>query len=396
MNAIDILSIHDQILKDYNKNDNYVPSDATLSNQSKWQSLYSEISDNTSDDILTDIKKKFETTQNQTFRDNFNFYIMQSLSLLDEYTKIKKSLQKVQFLKRSNLTEDSKKQRLQTIIDQYMNILKEFFPCYYEIYQNMYTETEKTPKKKGIQQTQTNIKCVNCDLEQDQFVHTDNHLVCSFCGNVISLTNDNLISFRDIERVNIGSKYIYDRKTHFRECIKRFQGKQNVNIPPQIWESLYDKLLRYQLVPENYKELEKKEAFAKVTKEHIHMFLKELGCSKYYEDIVYIYHKITGHEIPDITHLENNLMADFDLLLETYDAVPLTQILVLPPWSFAKTERKNFINNQYVLYQLLRKYKYPCRKEDFQFLKTSDRKLFHDIVCQQLFEKLGWNFHALY
>ena len=97
------------------------------------------------------------------------------------------------------------------------------------------------------------------------------------------------------------------------------------------------------------------------------MFLKELGCSKYYEDIVYIYHKITGHKIPDITHLENNLMADFDMLLETYDSVPLNKLLLLPPWSTAKTERKNFINNQYVLYQLLRKYKYPCRKEDFSF-----------------------------
>ena len=75
----------------------------------------------------------------------------------------------------------------------------------------------------------------------------------------------------------------------------------------------------------------------------------------------YIYHKITDHEIPDITHLENNLMSDFDSLLEMYD-------------STFKTNRKNFINNQYVLYQLLRKYKYNCRKEDFQFLKTNDRK----------------------
>ena len=396
MNAIDILSIHEQILKDYNKNDNFTSVDKNIvSNQSKWESLSCEISDTTSDDVLTDIKKKFETTQTQSSRDNFNFYIMQSLPLWDEYETIKKSLQKVQFFKRSNSTEDVKKDRLQTIIDQYINLLKEFFPSHYDIYKNIYTETEKVPKKKGIK-TQSNIKCSNCDLEPDQFVHTDNHLVCSFCGNVISLTNDNLISFRDIERVNIGSKYIYDRKTHFRECIKRFQGKQNVNIPPQIWESLYEKLLRYQLVPVNYKDLDKKEAFKKVTKEHIHMFLKELGCSKYYEDIVYIYHKITGHKIPDITHLENNLMADFDMLLETYDSVPLNKLLLLPPWSTAKTERKNFINNQYVLYQLLRKYKYPCRKEDFQFLKTSDRKLFHDIVCQQLFERLGWNFHALY
>ena len=395
MNAIDILSIHDRIVKDYNKIDETILNESDFSlNQSKWETLYSEISENTSNDVLSDIKKKFKTVDTQSTQ-NFNFYIMQTISLLEEYEKIKKSLQKVQFFRQNNSIEDDKKERLQTIIDQYMNIIKEFFPNYYNMYQNINCESEKITKKKGST-VQNNIKCTNCNLEQDQFVYTDNHLVCSLCGNVISLTNDNLISFRDIERVNIGSKYIYDRKTHFRECIKRFQGKQNVNIPSHIWENLYEKLLSYQLIPKNYKDLDKKEAFKLVTKEHIHMFLKELGCSKYYEDIVYIYHKITGHEIPDITHLENNLMADFDLLLETYDSVPLNKLLLLPPWSNSKTERKNFINNQYVLYQLLRKYKYSCKKEDFQFLKTSDRKLFHDIVCQQLFEKLGWNFHALY
>ena len=76
-------------------------------------------------------------------------------------------------------------------------------------------------------------------------------------------------------------------------------------------------------------------------------------------------------------------MNDFDALLEMYDKT-------------FKNDRKNFINNQYVLYQLLRKYKYNCKKEDFQFLKTNDRKYYHDVVCQQLFEKLGWNFSAVF
>ena len=92
---------------------------------------------------------------------------------------------------------------------------------------------------------------------------------------------------------------------------------------------------------------------------------------------------MTEQDIPDISHLENNLLLDFDLLVDMYDKM-------------FKNDRKNFINNQYVLYQLLRKYKYQCRKEDFNFLKTNDRKLYHDSVCQKLFEKLGWNFQPVF
>ena len=58
--------------------------------------------------------------------------------------------------------------------------------------------------------------------------------------------------------------------------------------------------------------------------------------------------------------------------------------------------RKNFINTQYVLYQLLLRHKHSCKKEDFIILKTIDRKYFHDEICKSLFEHLGWNFSPFY
>ena len=62
----------------------------------------------------------------------------------------------------------------------------------------------------------------------------------------------------------------------------------------------------------------------------------------------------------------------------------------------AKFDRKNFINTQYVLFQLLRRHKYMCKKQDFNILKTIDRKSFHDDICKELFEELGWNFTAIF
>ena len=199
------------------------------------------------------------------------------------------------------------------------------------------------------------------------------------------MTNDNLISYKDIERINIGSKYSYDRKVHFKECMKRFQGKQNCNIPQDVFNSIIHELKKYKLIPENYQlDENKEEVLNNIKREHILMILKDLSYSKYYEDITYIYNKITRKKIPDISEYENLLLSDFDRLLEVYDT------------SYKDDSRKNFINNQYVLYQLLRRHNYNCNKEHFTFLKTNDRKSYHDQICAILFSKLNWTFRPLF
>ena len=120
--------------------------------------------------------------------------------------------------------------------------------------------------------------------------------------------------------------------------------------------------------------------FGRIEKEHIMLFLKELGYIKHYENIHLIHFTLTGKKPDDITHLENKLLDDFDQLTALYDK----------KYKF-KIERKNFINTQYVLYQLLRRHKHPCNKEDFTILKTVDRQSFHDNITKVLFSLLGWN-----
>lgn len=376
MNNVDILSIHDIILKDI-QTENIVED----KRKEKWMELYQEVNENSSQEILDDLESKFKLKSELEDSENLNYYLIQAVPLLDEFIETKKSLKKLSFF--SNKQDNEKKNfKLDSIILAYMEIVKTYFPKMYSKYWTYDDETNlKIGKRKKNPENIT--LCSYCKKKSDEFTFVDNQIVCKNCGQVQQTNNENLLSFRDIERVNIGSKYSYDRRVHFRECIKRYQGKQNVNIDPKIFEELTQQFLHYQLIPTDYHNLPPEEAYKNVERRHILLFLKELGYNKYYEDIVYIYHKITKKEIPDISYLENDLMIDFDILVDLYDKT-------------FKTERKNFINNQYVLFQLLRKYKYPCKREDFNFLKTNDRKLYHDSICQQLFEKLNWNFIALF
>jgi hypothetical protein len=184
----------------------------------------------------------------------------------------------------------------------------------------------------------------------------------------------------------MSSKYSYERKIHFKDCINQFQGKQNSTIDEKVFKNLEEQFELHGLLTKD-KDSPKKTRFQNITKEHILLFLKENGQSKHYEDVILIFHKMTGKRVDDIAYLENQLMEDFDKISNLYDK----------KFKFTgKIDRKSFINTQYILYQLLRRHKYPCRKEDFNMLKTLDRKSFHDDIVKELFEGLNFNFTPIF
>ena len=82
------------------------------------------------------------------------------------------------------------------------------------------------------------IKCSNCSNTKEFDIIDDTLYICPKCS-ARQIVVRYVSSYKDITRVNASGKYIYDRKTHFRECINQYQGKQNCVIP----QSVYDKLI---------------------------------------------------------------------------------------------------------------------------------------------------------
>ena len=174
---------------------------------------------------------------------------------------------------------------------------------------------------------------------------------------------------------------------HFKDCINQYQGKQNASIDDKVYKDLETQLELHGIITQQQQGENAIKRFSNITKEHILMFLKETGHSKHYEDVVLIYHKLTGKKVDDISHIEDALMEDFDKISNVYDQ----------KFKFTgKIDRKSFINTQYVLFQLLRKHKYPCKLSDFNILKTLDRKSFHDDIVKEIFEHLNFNFKPIF
>jgi Zn finger protein HypA/HybF involved in hydrogenase expression len=314
--------------------------------------------------VKNNIKKAKKTCEEQIdklkARNEYNFYIANTLPLLERYKKKLNEPIVVSFIgkpKTNNVEKEEIVKEYLEISDKYMNI------------KNKNIETK--PSK-------NNITCNNCANKSNFDIYEGTIYICRECfsqQNILSHTS----SYNDIDRVNISTKYMYDRRIHFRDCIKQYQGKQNSTIPQKIYDDLKREFDMHHLLDHKSKNI-----YKNITKNQILLFLKELGYANHYENVHLIHYNFTKIKPDDISHLEDQLMDDFDALTALYDVI------------YKGINRKNFINTQYVLYQLLQRHKHKCDKSEFVILKTVDRKFFHDEVCKTLFEILGWNHKPSY
>jgi hypothetical protein len=361
-----IIDIHNSILQSFEDDNKLLPEIKIRIENLKV--IYDNtddigIKDKISKEIIT-LEEKFSSISSN---EDYFFYILQSTVLLDEYKDELNKPIEINFMGEKTVTNTEKADKIyQNFIDLIQNVYPNSIPV---------IETEK------IQDTD---KCPTCKCVADELaIDIPNILVCK-CGT----ERDSMLltfSYKDSERINVTTKYTYDRRIHFRECINQFQGKQNSTIKQEVYDKLIEQLSSHGLVREG--SFPQTIKYEKVTKYHISVFLKEIGFANHYEDLNLIYHVITGNELDDISHLEKVLMDDFDKLSKIYDEEYIKTQKIL---------RKNFINTQYVLYQLLKRHKYPCNASDFTFLKTIERKGFHDEICSHLFRLLGWNFYACF
>lgn len=358
---IDILTLHNNLIKTFKedkekleiyqkkKDDLQKVLDKNISTTSMQKKIINEING---------LKKLIDEINSENL---LQFYEMESNIILKEYEKTLYKPVIVDFMKKTkNVENNNSKIKL---IEQYLKIYNKYNSKNFLEHKNNY--------------------CPNC--KSDNSIINDNNIICQDCGNCTLILAQNS-SYKDSERINIIPRYTYDRKSHFRDCINQFQGKQVVNIQQLVYDDLiYQFELNHLLVGD--KSTPKHERFKKISKKHILMFLKETQHAKHYEDINYIYQNLTGKTINDISHIERQILEDFDILTDAYDKLYKNNVEIT---------RKSFINSQYVLYQLLKKYNYDCDKEDFNILKTSDRQNFHDEICKELFKYLGWNFKCIF
>ena len=295
--------------------------------------------------------KKIDDIENNTI---FAEYCYLSQTIVSDYKKINSSPIKASFFSCNNISDTDSKKR-EELFYKFLEIAKNYIPL------NIFKDEVVT---KHV------CSCGN----SIEFNYTENSITCENCGiekNIYTISTN----FKDVERVNLSQKYKYNKKTHFRDTINQYQGKQNKKIPPKIYTDCDGWFKKQNLLTSPKREgLTESEYFhsihKKIKKIHIDMALSETTNTSYYEDINLIYSYFTGIPCPDISHIEKELDEDFDKAVEAYDKIE-------------GVDRTNFLNGQYVLRQLLKRRKEQIEEDDFHKL-TRDRLLEHDEIYSKI------------
>lgn len=271
-----------------------------------------------------------------------SWYILQTMTLLIEYKNITEILRDKTFIFDKNYQKDYntilKKNR---IVCNYLKIARNYIDL----------ENFKQPIQKMMCNaiiTNKNEICQSFDFEQTE---DDSIFICKKCGNQIEFLDD-APSFKDTDRVNMSTRYTYSTSGHFTSAIDHFEGKQNIDMT----------IIRKKIMPVLEDEMNKHSLNKKsVTKDQLYMFMYEKKLSDYYEDLNLIHFLITDKQCPDITKYRNELLEMVKYIEDGYKEVK-------------EKEKINSLNVNFKLYKLLQLLGYPCKRDDFYFLKT-DTKL---------------------
>lgn len=307
------------------------------------------------------LRKKIDDIETNNM---FAEYICISQKIINEYMKMIIKPMSISFFGGKNISNiDTVKK--ENLLEKFLDVARNYIPI-------------KTFKKE-VQKKYT-CSCGN----NTEFTQTDNTITCDECGiekNIYTIHTN----FKDVDRVNLSQKYKYNKKTHFRDTMNQYQGKQNKKIDNKVYTDCDEWFLRHNLLVSipTCSTLSETEIFHKkhsrITKGHIDMALSETNHTSNYEDTNLIHTYFTGIPCPDISHIENELMEDFDKVVEAYD-------------SLKNVDRTNFLNGQYILYQLLKRRKIKVDESDFHKLKTRERLLEHDTLYQRISLLLEWGF----
>jgi hypothetical protein len=299
-------------------------------------------------------------------------YLSITRSLFEQYHELINTPIKTSFIKpikRANIQEDD----LKLTIDKYLNIVQSLFAD---------NDTVISFIRKQIKTETTNVTSCECGNNTSFIYKFNTYRICEECGlesDYVICTVENS-TYADLQQINLNQRYKYEKICHFKDTVNQFQAKQNKHIPQKIYDDLEYMIAKHDLYVKNT--TSRRQKYAKITRQHIRDFLHETANNKYYEDIQLLWSKITDNQPPNISDLEKPLYEDFERLVDTFLSIP-------------NTNRKNFLNSQYVLKQLLRRYNYHVKDNELNMLKTPARLREHDEIYEKCCEILNWNFQPL-
>ncbi len=318
---------------------------------------------------LADIEKEVERIQSRVDERTF---ISETNSILKKYQALGPKKKVISFGKKEKSAQIEDKDRDDMnkklmLIDFYIQTCKKY------IEMDFIRENKGNDKQK--------LTCYGCQKELDGNLIDENLISCDFCGTQRHCFYPNTSQIELSKSVS--SKEDYEDRENFQKAILHYQGKQNTVIPDSLYRHLDEYFTSLSLPTGSVVRSLPLNAHGRkdnTSRDMMYRALQDTNNAAFYEDINLICHLYWGWTLPDITHLEAQLIKDYDMTQEVYKQI--------------NKNRKSSLNAQYRLYKHLQALNYPCNIGDFKIVKTPDILEYHDKLTSIMFEKCRLDFKS--
>lgn len=308
-------------------------------NRLKWISTTSPIlSDRTT--ALTKLSYLNKIIQDTYYGFCYAEYILRTDDTINEYKSILEKYKSKSFVSRVQPLSHAVKKRVSTLIFNFLSIASEYIPI-----------------KKGGEKEE--MSCEECG-ESKFDIKDDGMCICVNCGIEIEMLEDGAY-FKDSERIKMSSRFRYSTQGYFIEAMNFVECKQNKDVTPVLGQIL--KEMEYQNKDVN-----------ELSLQNLYQILIDLRLDDYYNDVYLIYFNITGKLIFNITHIRAELVEMHSYIDDIYEEIK---------------DNDNAQNVYLKLFKLLQLLDYPCKREDFFFLKDPNNEMKHYIKWREQVEILA-------
>lgn len=320
-------------------------------------------------------KKQIEELEDEIFKyENEiekNKYIEKTKEILNEYLKLGTVENFVSFVSNNkedeiNIPEEEEIQYLRhRIISDYLEIARKYISI---------DLVRKLPEK---------TNCPGCDIKYEEIELIEDESGSMICPNC-SLEKINIVKkpfYSDGCRVN-NSRNNYEDRINFEKVLLRYQGKQVTKPSKELYEKLDAYFISKGLQSsEYYKQLPLLQDGTKegTSRDMMLDALSNINCSGYYDDINLILNVFFGWSLPDVSHLEEDIMNDYDQSQKVYELLD-------------KEGRKSSLNSQFRLFCLLRKNGIFCKFRDFKIPSTPGILEYHKNIWKKICQVLHWKY----
>jgi hypothetical protein len=212
-------------------------------------------------------------------------------------------------------------------------------------------------------------KCSECARDK-VIIYSESMLSCPKCGSCDYIFIESDVPSQR-EAFTEKPKYPYKKLGHCIEKLNQFLCKGTVNVPSDVMITMEEEIKKHGMAKKN------------VTVRFLEKMLKKHRLSDQYENIMYIYTKLSGKPAPTISRDEyNRVLKMFSEAEDVYDRL------------FKPDNRTNFLKYTFVLNKIFLTIGRKDIAEHFKLLKSPTKMKEQENIWRKICKELEWKYHS--